>query len=96
MTSYQILLSPDAKEYYSALDEKSKRIVRENLQKLGEEPYPGRGKGDKEKLPVDGEEIYRMHIGRTHTAFYLILEADEQVRIVDILTIEEAHKRYGY
>lgn len=96
MTSYQVLLSPDAEEFYSTLDEKSRRIVRENLEKLAESPYPGRGKGDKEKLVVDGEEMYRLHISRTYTAFYLIVESDDEVRVVDILTIEDAHKRYGY
>jgi len=96
LTSYQVLLSPDAEEFYSTLDEKSRRIVRENLEKLAESPYPGRGKGDKEKLVVDGEEMYRLHISRTYTAFYLIVESDDEVRVVDILTIEDAHKRYGY
>jgi len=91
-----VLLSPDAEEFYSTLDEKSRRIVRENLEKLAESPYPGRGKGDKEKLVVDGEEMYRLHISRTYTAFYLIVESDDEVRVVDILTIEDAHKRYGY
>lgn len=91
-----MLLSPDAEEFYSTLDEKSRRIVRENLEKLAESPYSGRGKGDKEKLVVDGEEMYRLHISRTYTAFYLVVERDDEVRVVDILTIEDAHKRYGY
>ena len=95
MTSYQVLLSPDAETFYSELDEKSQRIVRQNLEKLADSPYPGRGKGDKEKLTVDGEEMYRMHIGRTYTAFYLVDERDEEVRVVDVLSIEDAHKRYG-
>jgi len=65
---------------------------------LADDPYPrpGAGSGDKEKLVVDGEEIYRLHIGRTHTAFYDILENQQEVRIVDVMDIDEAHKRYGY
>lgn len=95
--SYNVLLGDEAREYYQALDEKSQRIVKQNLQKLAEDPYPrpDAGSGDREKIIVDGEEIYRLHIGRTHTAFYVVLEDQQEVRIVDITTIDEAHKRYG-
>jgi mRNA-degrading endonuclease RelE of RelBE toxin-antitoxin system len=96
--AYEILLGDEAREYYQALDEKSQRIVKENLQKLSGDPYPrpDAGSGDREKLTVDGEEIYRLHIGRTHTAFYDIIEEDNEVRVVEILDIDEAHKRYGF
>ncbi|UVE51429.1 type II toxin-antitoxin system RelE/ParE family toxin [Haloferax larsenii] len=96
--SYEILLAQDAREYVAALDEKSKRIVKKNLRKLEEDPFPrpGTGSGDKEKIVVDGEEIYRLHIGRTHTAFYDIIESKQEVRVVEIIDIDEAHKRYGF
>ena len=96
--SYEILLAKEAREYVAALDEKSKRIVRDTLRKLSDDPYPrpGSGSGDREKLVVDGEELYRIHIGRTHTAFYGVLEADDEVRVIEILDIDEAHKRYGF
>jgi mRNA-degrading endonuclease RelE of RelBE toxin-antitoxin system len=96
--SYKALLAEEAQSYYENLDEKSQRIVRSNLEKLADDPYPrpGSGSGDREKLITDGEEIYRLHIGRTHTAFYDILEAKSQVRVVELLSIDEAHDRYGY
>ncbi len=96
--SYDVLLAETAREYVAALDEKSTRILTDNLRKLADDPHPkpGSGSGDKEKLVVDGEELYRLHIGRTHTAFYDILEADEEVRVIEILDIDEAHKRYGF
>ena len=96
--SYEVLLAEEAREYVAALDQKSTRIVKDNLRKLADDPHPrpGSGSGDKEKLVVDGEELYRLHIGRTHTAFYDILEADEEVRVIEILNIDEAHKRYGF
>jgi mRNA-degrading endonuclease RelE of RelBE toxin-antitoxin system len=94
--SYNVLIAADAREYISVLDEKSTRIVKENLRKLSDDPYPRpeSGSGDREKVVVDGEEIYRLHIGRTHTAFYDVLEAENEVRIVELMDIDEAHKRY--
>ena len=96
--SFDILLSGQASDYYETLDEKSQRIVRENLEKLEREPYPkpGSGSGDREKVPIDGDEIYRLHIGRTHTALYDIMEDEEQVRVVELLSIDDAHSRYGF
>lgn len=96
--SYNILLADEAREYVVALDDKSKEIVKDNLRKLEDDPYPrpDSGQGDKEKLVVESEEMYRLHIGRTHTAFYVICEDPEEVRVVDIMTIDEAHDRYGY
>jgi len=96
--SYNVLLSEAAEDYYRSLDEKSRRIVRENLEELEDEPYPkpGAGSGDREQLVVDGEEIYRLHIGRTHTALYDIDEDGGRVLVVELLDIDEAHKRYGF
>jgi mRNA-degrading endonuclease RelE of RelBE toxin-antitoxin system len=96
--SYEVLLGDDTREYVAALDDKSTRIVKENLRKLADEPSPkpGSGYGDREKLVVDGEEMYRLHIGRTHTAFYVVLEDESEVRVVDVTDIDDAHKRYGF
>lgn len=96
--NYNVLLSEEAQAYYEQLDEKSQRIVKENLEQLEKEPYPkpGSGSGDREQVPVDGEEMYRLHIGRTHTALYAILDGKEEVRVVELLPIDEAHERYGF
>ena len=96
--SYEVLLAEEAREYVAALDEKSTRIVKDNLRKLADDPYPrpNSRSGDTEKLVIEGEELYRLHIGRTHTAFYDVLEADEEVRVIEIVDIDEVHKRYGF
>jgi len=94
--SYEVLLHPDADEFLRGLDDKSERIVRDNLGKLAENPYPGSGKGDKEKLVIDGDERYRLHISREYTAFYDVYDDENEVRVTEILPIDEAHKRYGY
>ncbi len=85
------------REFLGAADEKTGRICKENLGYLADNPYPGRGRGDKEKLPIDGRrDRYRMHISRTYTAIYTILEDQKEVRVLEIVPIDEAHKRYGF
>ncbi|MBS3740424.1 type II toxin-antitoxin system RelE/ParE family toxin [Candidatus Bipolaricaulota bacterium] len=95
MKKYKVLLTPKVVDFLDNLGAKSRRICRDNLKKL-KYPYPGRGPGDKEKLPVRGEKRYRLHIGRTYTAFYEVLEEKGQVRVTEIVTIDEAHDRYGF
>lgn len=96
MPEYDVLLSPDVVEFLEAADEKTERIVRDHLGYLAADPYPGRGRGDKERLPIDGETRYRLHVGRTWTAFYAVYEDDGEVGVLEIVSIDEAHKRYGY
>jgi len=92
---YKVLIDRRALEYVDGPPEKSRRIVKENLKELGESPYPGFGKGDKEKLAHKGEVLYRLHIGRTFTAFYRIYDREKEVKILKVMTIERAHKEYG-
>ncbi|TQQ78956.1 type II toxin-antitoxin system RelE family toxin [Halonotius roseus] len=97
MAEYDILLGEDADEFLDVADEKTERICKEKLGYLGDNPYPGRGRGDKEKLPIDGRrDRFRLHISRTYTAIYTVLEADKEVRVLEIIPIDEAHKRYGF
>jgi mRNA-degrading endonuclease RelE of RelBE toxin-antitoxin system len=80
----------------NSFDEKSRRIIHAKLATLAENPFPGT-RGDKEKLCLkDGYILYRLHIGRTWTAFYRIYEPDKTVRILEILPIDQAHKKYGH
>lgn len=91
---YEILVAQDVQALLDSLDEKSERIVKENLAKLAS-PYPGEGRGDKEQITWRGNEIYRLHIGRTWTAFYDINNEDDIVRVLRVMPINEAHKEYG-
>ncbi len=90
--TFRLLISNKALKFINNLSEKSQRIVRDTITVLYENPYPGKG-GDKEKLNLSGYELYRLHIGRSFTVFYKIFE--NEVRILDIMTIEKAHKKYG-
>lgn len=97
MSDYDVLLGDDAREFLTVADEKTTRICKEHLGYLAENPYPGRGRGDKEKLPIDGyRDRYRMHISRTYTAIYTVLEDANEVRVLEITDIDDAHKRYGF
>jgi len=97
MSNYDVLLGDDAREFLDVADEKTEQICKEKLEYLTESPHPGRGRGDKEKLPIDGRrDRYRIHISRTYTAIYTVLEDSNEVRVLEIVTIDEAHKRYGF
>jgi hypothetical protein len=56
---------------------------------------PGAGSGDRKQITFEGDEVYRMHIGRTHTAIYDVIEPEDTVEMYRLLPIDEAHKRYG-
>ena len=95
--AFTVLLGEQPREFLADADEKTDRIVRDHLEQLADDPYPrpGAGSGDREQLPVDGREMYRLHISRTYTAFYTIHDDTREVRVREILPIDEAHKRYG-
>jgi len=96
--AFTVLLGDQPRAFLDDSNEKTERIVRENLEKLADEPYPrpGAGQGDREKLPVDGDVMYRLHISRSYTALYTIHDDKSEVRVREILPIDEAHKRYGF
>jgi len=83
----------DALPFIRQLPEKSRRIVDSKIKLLAEDPCPGKG-GDKECLTLrDGARIYRLHIARSITVFYKI--RDDTVFITEVLTIQQAHKKYN-
>jgi hypothetical protein len=75
-----------ALQYVNGLQEKDRRIVKQHQLKL-EDPYSA---PDVELLK-NGH--CRMHIAHTYTAFFDVLPLGI-VNILEVMTIEEAHKRY--
>jgi mRNA-degrading endonuclease RelE of RelBE toxin-antitoxin system len=84
-----------ATHFINSVPEKSQRIITTALLGLEENPFPGSG-GNKERMVMKGgRELYRIHIARMFTAFYTIDIECRVVRVHEILTIEQAHKKYG-
>ncbi|PWR72181.1 hypothetical protein [Methanospirillum lacunae] len=75
-------------DFVRELPIKSRRIILTHLRRL-EDPLhiP-----EIERL---GTDVYRMHIARTYTVFFLVLLEQDLVRITDIYPIGIAHKRYN-
>ena len=93
--TFTLLIERDQVDKINQFDAKSRRIVKEHLEKLKDNPFPGNS-GDKEKFRLKGGYVlYRLHIGRSWTAFYRIYDKEKMVKILDVLTIEQAHKKYG-
>jgi len=94
MIAFRLVIKKDALEFVNALPSKSQRIVREKCKTLANDPFPG--DGDRELIQRKGhEDIYRLHISRSYTAFYKIYKDEKMVKILEITTIEQAHKIYG-
>ena len=92
--TFAVLFRQSAADFLHTLPEKSQRIITAKLAALRIDPYPGSG-GDKERLNTDGTEVFRLQIGRSFTVFYLIHTDRNWVEITHLMTIEQAHKRYG-
>jgi len=93
--TFDVKVHNTADAFIGTVPEKSRRIIKSALKGLEENPFCGSG-GDKEKLDLSGgREIYRLHIARTYTAFYSVDKKNRIVKVHEILTIEQAHKKYG-
>jgi mRNA interferase RelE/StbE len=91
---FEVRIDIDAIGFVNSQSDKSRRIIETHLKALEEDPFPGKG-GDKELLNLrPGVRIYRLHIGRKFTAFYEVME--KIVFVNEIMTIEQAHKKYKW
>ena len=89
-----MVIKKKALEFVRTLPPKSQRLVVEKCKTLADDPFPGNG--DKEIIQrKNHEDIYRLHISRSYTAFYKVYKNEKMVKILDITTIEHAHKIYG-
>ena len=70
--------------------EKSKELIFDHIRTL-EDPHRA---PDVECL-FKPTQVYRMHVGRTFTIIFKIHKQTNVVQVLDLDTIEQAHKRYG-
>ncbi len=90
---FTIVIERRAREFVKWLPPKTRRIIVEKILELKEDPFPG---GNKEKLEYPHPPaVYRLHIGRSFTVFYVIEHEESIVKIERIMTIEKAHKEYS-
>jgi mRNA interferase RelE/StbE len=92
--TFRVLISKKALSFLSLAPEKSQRLIREHCLALTGDPYPSRTR-DRKRLHFGKYELFRMHIGHSYTVFYRILSDEKVVKILDIMTFEQAHRRYG-
>jgi len=89
---FEILIERRAHDYLIRLPHKTRSIIVEKILDLGKDPFPG---GNKEKLDYpDPPVLYRLHVSRAFTIFYMIDHKEKIVKINKIMTIKKAHKEY--
>ena len=93
--TFALKIDVDALAFIKQLPDKSQEIIDLKIKTLKDDPFPGK-RGDKELLnPGKGKKVYRLHIGHSYTVFYRISKDKKMVYITDMMTIEQAHKKYG-
>lgn len=80
-------VKPNVIKFIELLPEKDRRIVGDHISRLEAKWPPD---GDLEKLY---DCRYRLHISRKYTLF--IEHDSDETMVLSIMTIEQAHKRYG-
>ena len=85
----RIKIEDRVKEFIRELPEKDRRVIGEHIERLSEHPN---ATGNIRKLPAR-KPRWRMHISLKYTLFCYV---DSDIVWIDkIMTIEQAHKKYG-
>ena len=85
----KINIEDRVKEFIRELAGKDRRVIGEHIERLSD--HPG-ATGKIRKLPTR-KPRWRMHISMKYTLFYYV--DSDTVWIDKIMTIEQAHKKYG-
>lgn len=91
---FTIVIEKKAQAFLKSVPKKTRRIIVDTIVELKLDPFPG---GNKERLDcLHPPAVYRLHISRSFTVFYTIEQGEMLVKIDEITTIEQAHKRYSH
>jgi mRNA-degrading endonuclease RelE of RelBE toxin-antitoxin system len=85
----KIEITGRAVKFLTKLPDKDRRIIGEHIDRLADHPH---AHGDIERLNTP-KERYRMHVSYRYTIFFYPL--DKAIIINEIMTTEQAHKKYG-
>ena len=85
----RISIEDRVKEFIRELPEKDRRVIGEHIERLSGHPN---ATGNIRKLHTR-KSRWRMHISMKYTLFYYV--DSDSVLIDKIMTIEQAHKKYG-
>ncbi|MFW5904427.1 MAG: type II toxin-antitoxin system RelE family toxin [Candidatus Saliniplasma sp.] len=87
---FEVLVLPDL---FKNISPDREEQIKKALKDL-KAPYPRSGRGDKKEIKGAEDTAYRFRIGE-YRAFYRIEKEEGKVYVFDILTAEQAHKKYG-
>ena len=88
--NFKVLILPDI---FNRIPESVKGNIKNAIKKLTN-PFPGSGKGEKKEIKGSSDVAYRLRVGN-YRVFYRIDRDTHEVYVFDVLTAEQAHKKYG-
>ena len=88
--TFDVLVLPDL---FKSIPPTFKDNIKAAIKELND-PFPGTGKGEKKEIEGANDVAYRLRVG-SFRVFYRIDKEDRIVYVFDILTAEQAHKKYG-
>lgn len=93
MTEYEILLASELEPFVDDLGSRKVRMFREEVKRLGTDPFPADTSRSKQSLDVDGKQWFWFRVGRSWYLFYTVDEEAKEVRIVDVQDSDVAYER---
>ncbi|KKG10466.1 type II toxin-antitoxin system RelE/ParE family toxin [Methanosarcina sp. 2.H.A.1B.4] len=87
--SFDVLVLP---ELFDRIPSELKQHIKSAIKELND-PFPGSG-GNKKEIKGAGKVSYRLRVGNFRI-FYNVDKDEKKVYVFDILTAEQAHKKYG-
>jgi mRNA-degrading endonuclease RelE of RelBE toxin-antitoxin system len=88
--SFKVLILPDI---FNRIPENVKSNMKNAIKEL-RDPFPGSGRGEKQEIKGSSDVAYRLRVGN-YRVFYRIEREKTEVYVFDVLTAEQAHKKYG-
>ena len=90
MVVFRVEIHQKAKQFLENLPDKIRNHTIGTLKGFRENPHPR----DSELLTLPDEyQVYRIHIARVLTVFYQVHDEEHLVRILKIMTLEQAQRR---